>query len=223
MERCSSQFSIRRIPNPQTNIPERKNLTSRLSTDHMPFARHVSPQARPISDRRVLPTCIQLRAHHWQLRRLPRRKPAGQLDQVGDAVLIENPDRNRRPVAARAMHRDPAVCGSCPRSPCRWASGRFTLSPMRFWLHSRVERISTTSGGFDEASSSSSIGALTLSVVRHQVGSAGQRSHPIFQISVDAVEADPPSRIAASCSRPGSAMITIGRAASSTVPAQVAY
>jgi hypothetical protein len=75
-------------------------VKGRRKSDNFSFVRSVG-----------LPGQLNRFGDHRRPRRLPGRQAAGDLDQVGDAVLMEDADSDRRPVATGAVYGDAAVAG----------------------------------------------------------------------------------------------------------------
>ena len=160
---------------------------------------------------------------HRKFRRLPSRNAARQLDQIRQTMLAQNARGNRRPIASRTMHRRRPAGISAIRS-CNCERGTLKLSFRCFWFHSRGVRISTTRGRIRR------LKLLGQHRRTHAFGRpgrdpAGRLENPCHLSSGPSPGRSRsfPGAIAASSSRPGSAMITIGALVSSTVPAHVAY
>ena len=72
------------------------------------------------------------RAHERQPGRFPCREPAGDLADVGEAVLLQQAGRDRRAVAAGAVDQQRAILRQLGEPRRSWLSGMLTLPPMRF-------------------------------------------------------------------------------------------
>ena len=149
--------------------------------------------------------------------------PAISLTPV-EAVLLQQARGDRRAVAARAVDEQRPVGGSSRARSARWLSGMLTLPAMRFSARSRGARTSTSAAASFDRSRSAASGALSALGRRCQVGPRrrGSAARPAGSRRRDRSRCGRGGR-PTSCSRPGSAMITIGRSRLSIVPAHVAY